>query len=430
MSKFFCGVGKALITPPIGTKLFGYRPDVVSTSVNDDLNVTAAAFSDGETTCLLLSATVCEIANEVSDSLRKAVAERTGLPFDHIVLHAIHTHSAPNCVGMAGWGGIDEEYVNGIFKDGILKAAVRAVASMKEAELGIGTVHSEVGINRRQIMRNGDVILGQNPYGVYDPEMTVLAFRTVDGTPLLNIVHYGCHGTGCGCNQEISRDWSGVMVDGLERESGAVTTFIDGAEGDVGPRLSNGQTVGDLGYALRLGAVAESDAVKAYRSIRHWEKDPELKLHIGDIVLPYKPLMPLDEVKKELKKYPEPEKLINIDYLEYDRLKKIEAIHEGKRAEKPNFTYRSTIIEVGGAAIVPFPFEIFSEISLRMRDYSKKPHVLCLSCTNGSNAYLPTRGELLRGGYEIRTFTAGDAQCLRDDTDDIIIDQNLKLMGE
>ncbi len=50
------------------------------------------------------------------------------------------------------------------------------------------------------------------------------------------------------------------MTDAVEKESGAITAFFNGPEGDVGPRLSNGRTVGDLRHVHELGKMAAKDA--------------------------------------------------------------------------------------------------------------------------------------------------------------------------
>ena len=55
---FEAGAAREDITPPVGTLLYGYTPDMVSTSVHDPLNVTAAAFRQGEDAALLLSVTL------------------------------------------------------------------------------------------------------------------------------------------------------------------------------------------------------------------------------------------------------------------------------------------------------------------------------------------------------------------------------------
>ena len=72
------------------------------------------------------------------------------------------------------------------------------------------------------------------------------------------------------------------MIDVLEMETGAVTAFINGPEGDVGPRLTNGRTtgVGKIAYAMRHGAFAGQDAVRVYKNLGSYSV-PELKTYGG-----------------------------------------------------------------------------------------------------------------------------------------------------
>ena len=48
--------------------------------------------------------------------------------------------------------------------------------------------------------------------------------------------------------------------------------FINGAEGDVGPRLSNGATVGDISYIYEIGGIAAADAIRAYTALRNTKR--------------------------------------------------------------------------------------------------------------------------------------------------------------
>jgi hypothetical protein len=71
---------------------------------------------------------------------------------------------------------------------------------------------------------------------------------------------------------------------------------------------------------------------------------------------------------------------------------------------------------------------MFSEIALRLRAYSPFSHTLSLCNTNSSEFYLPTQTELVRGGYEIDVFRHGNVYKFVDNTDDLIISENLELM--
>ena len=427
--KFLCGASKQDITPPIGTALFGYRPDVFSTSVHDPLDVTAVAFSDGVKTNILISATVCEIRNDISELLRDSAAEAAGLERKDIILAATHTHCAPNVAGMDGWGEVDFGYIESILRPAVARAAKEAAENLCEAEMGVEDGESLVGINRRQLNRDDRISLGQNPWGAFDPVMTVMAIRRADDKKgIVNIVHYGCHGTACGCAHEITRDWSGMMLDRMEKLTGTISTYINGAEGDVGPRLTNGLTVGDISYVEELGSQAASDAIRIYNKIKTYSVPGTTAYH-GKVTLPYKPMPELDAVKKELSGYTEPEKLINVQKLWYGHLKEVEEYLESGRTDMPEgYIIDQTIIRVGDIVFIPFPFEIFSEISIRLRQYSGIRHTLSLACSNGTNGYLPVQSELCRGGYEVDVFRCAGLFNMVDNADWYAVNDNLRII--
>ena len=174
---FLCGAAREIITPPVGTLLYGYQPDLASTSVHDDLTATAIAFSSGTDTALLVSVTVGDIQTELDRALRAEMASACGVPADRIILAATHTHCGPNVSGVAGWGGIDRAYVDTILRPALCRAARSAVDAMIPAELAVTHGESRIGINRRQQLRDGQVRLGQNPWGCCDPTMTVISVR-------------------------------------------------------------------------------------------------------------------------------------------------------------------------------------------------------------------------------------------------------------
>lgn len=425
MDEFMAGAGRQAITPAVGARFYGYTPDVYSASVNDDLTASAFAFARGGVKALLISVTVCLVNTALSDEIRTAVAAATGVPAAHIILCATHTHSGPCTEGNTGWGELDRDYCDKIFIPGILAAAQAAVRNLSPAVMGVGVVNSRVGVNRRQLNRDNTVSLGQNSWGCFDPAMTVLGFRSKDGRPLAALVHYGAHCTASGKNTEISRDWAGVMIDRLEAESGALTAFFNGAEGDVGPRLANGHTVGNIRYAMEHGAVAAADALEAFRSIKEY-REPSFVCAAGEVRLPYARRMPLEEAESALNAL-KGAGSINLSGRRLEYLAGVVEAHRSGRPPREYFAFPQTIVKIGPAVLVPFPFEFFSEIALRLRQYSPFAHTLCLGCANGNFGYLPSRAELCRGGYEIEMFRTSGDQTLADDADDHIIAENLRI---
>ncbi len=426
---FMAGAAKADITPKIGTLLYGYNPTNASTSIHDPLTVTALAVSQGEDTAILVSATLGAFGTEVSNELREKIGAVCSIPASRVILAATHTHCAPNVVGVYGWGDVDRAYLDEILIPNCLKACAEAVASLVPAEYAVGVVDSQVGINRREVFEDGVICLGQNPWGCYDPAMTCVAIRNSETkNGILNMIHYGCHGTAAGLSTEISRDWSGIMEDRLEAESGILTSYWNGAEGDVGPRLTNGRTTGDMHYVEELGGVAAADAIRAWKACGMYVSG-DLHIYEGTVSIPRKPLLSREEATNKLNSYSEPEKLVNIDALRYRYYRSVADEYDaGAPLTAPDFSYHQTIVSLGNVAFIPLPFEYFSEISLRLSRYSPIKYTLCLSNANGCNIYLPTEDQIVKGGYEIQCFLLSSAHPLVNNADQILIEENLKIL--
>ncbi len=428
---FRVGASRQDTTPPVGTLLYGYNPHQVSTSVHDPLSVTALAVSQYNKTVLLLTVEIGDIQTALCNDIREKIANFCGITKENILISSTHTHSAPNLSGTPGWGELNMDYYNNIFVPAALKASEEAIATLSPAEIAVGVTESKVGVNRRQQNIDGSIGLGQNPYGCYDPNMTVVTIRNSENkNGILNLIHYGCHGTSAGVNHEITRDWSGIMIDRLEKETNTLTAFWNGAIGDVGPRLTNNETTGNISYTEELGGVAAADVLRAYKSKGGYHCG-KLEVFTDTVHLPYKKMPSLDEVKKKLSEYNEPEKLINIQRLEYEHYKETEEfLSSGCGEIKSEFNFQQTIISLGDVVFIPFPFEMFSEIVMRLREYSPYTYTLCLSCTNGYNVYLPSQDQLCRGGYEVGCFMYGHLFPLADNTDQNIINENLRIINE
>ncbi len=400
--ELYLGVSEKRITPEVGGRLYGYNDSTFSESVHDDLTATAFFFTDGETKVLLISATVCLIGTELASEIRKQLAESCGVPYENCMLCASHTHSGPCTTGSAGWGGIDTAYCETIFIPRILEAAGEAMKNPVAVEMGIGCGKSDVGINRRQLREDNTIMLGQNPWGPYCPDMTVLSFRAKDGTVVANMIHYGAHCTAAGRNTEITRDWAGVMVDRLRQLTGAVTAFFNGFEGDVGPRLTNGYTTGDIHYAEELGGIAAQDAVRIYNQIRSWHT-PSLSCSTGKVRIPLEKRLDREEAEAEIAYHSQfPKRTVSC--LRVEQCKKIIASLEKGVQDTAYEEKEQNILKIGDVAFVGFPFEVFSEVGMRISRASAIPYVLCLSNVNGDGGYFITEDSIARGGYEVQMF--------------------------
>lgn len=424
---FNVGVSREIITPEVGGFLFGYNDRTVSHSINDDLTVTALVMKSENTASMLLSTTLCLIHDDLVKEIREKAGAAAGVPAEHVIVSCTHTHSGPRTTYFSQFkhfGDIDKKYCETILVPKCIAAASAAASAPVAVEVGVGTTRSFVGINRRQLDRDGRVMLGQNPWDVYDPTMTVVVFRDIrSGKPVANIVHVGAHCTAAGINHEVTRDWAGVMVDRLEAESGAVSLFINGTLGDVAPRMANGGSTGDLQHAMEVGGLAGIDAVRAYKSVRTFYNEP-LQVICDDLVLKYKSPIPPDEARLLLKS-----DNINERGFMKSSLETLSEMHEAGDTGPDEWSVPQVILRIGPVVIVPYPFEVCSEIGLRLRNYSPYAHTLTLSCTNGSHSYLPAQSQICRGGYEIESFLWFRPRQLPDDADTQLISQNLNMIN-
>ncbi len=421
--KVLLGVARKDITPEIGGNLFGYRPDLYSESINDNLTATVFAFVQGEEKFVLITVCVCLIDTSVTDELRKLISEKQNMKIGNIIICATHTHSGPSTNNMPGWGEIDTPYYESIMKPGILNAVDEAFKNTQYVKIGIGVGKSDLGVNRRQLETDNTVNLGQCTWAPYNPQMTVISFKNEKDENIGNIIHYGCHGTCAGVNKEVSRDWSGVMTDALEKESRAITAFFNGPEGDVGPRLSNGATTAELAYIYETGGIGAKDALSIFNSITEY-KDFSVSSVYENVRLPYDKRISYDEAIAGCEKHTH--NSINKDKQMAVYFDKVKKSYETDFTEEEFTETEQSIIRIGEVAFVGFPYELFSEIGMRINRAVNDLNVLSLSNANGSKGYFPTQDQLCRGGYEVTMFKYNGVQCLKDDADYHLIKGTLK----
>ena len=414
MKQLYLGVAREKITPEIGGQLYGYRPDVFSETVADDLSVTAFYFQQGDTKAVMVSAEICLIHTQLARRILALIEENYGIPKGNSMLCATHTHSGPNTAGETGWGEIDKAYCDAIFVPQILSAVGKAIAAAQPVKMGVATGDSLVGINRRELTDQNKVALGQNPWGSFNPQMTVISFINDKGEKVANMIHYGAHGTAAGLNHEITRDWSGGMIDALENHTGAITAFFNGPQGDVGPRLSNKRTTGNLSYVHELAKVAAQDAIKIYDTISQYG-DAKLAASGKNVHIPLKKRMPLAEAERMYEDYKDI--TVNLGGMIKKHLEEVIASYQTDYTEQESLAFEQAVLALGDIVFASCPYELFSEIGMRIDKAFPHKSILSLSNTNGSEGYFITEDAICRGGYEVSMFLYGHLQQYYDDAD-------------
>jgi hypothetical protein len=431
--KIKAGFARTDVTPQLGVRLGGYgvkeRP---AEEILDRLHATAVVLEqDGRSAAIINLDWIC-IEEDVVQVIREGASRKTGIAPQNITVAATHSHSVPNTLNFWGWGDREQEYMDSVIPK-IIESVEMAKSNLREVEVGIATTECLAGVNRRRIEESNSVGFCADPNGSLDPTMTVVHFKDRSGADAGILVHYGAHGTAMGVNRLVSRDWCGVMKDRIESQFPALTVFLNGAIGDVGPRTNkrsgDGLSAGggDGIHSVReVGYRAASDAIRSLLTIKEWRSDIVLNTHTEDIFLPYAPLTSPADAEKELAKWEPRKDEWGTPMCEYMHNKSV--IEANKKPLLKGRSFAQTIICLGPLAIVPIPGEMFSGISLRLRRLSPFQHTLCCSVTNGSLAYLPTREARHRGGYETWVGKAAGPYLFADNIDDALVAENLNIL--
>lgn len=429
MLDLYAGFAKTDITPPLGTPLFGYPSYRPAKRVLDNLYVSATAIRQNDTTVIFMSADLAVLDNSFCEKLYKEIEKETGVTAKNITLTCTHTHSGPMPKDTPGWGEADTDYLENTLAKGALNAAKAAVDSLTPAVVGIGQTDCYAAVNRRQF-KDGEIVLGQNPDGPFDPKMTAIVFKSPEGKYIATIIHYAMHGTCAdGNTYSITRDWPSIMVNTVEVMTSAGCMYINGNEGDIGPRLSNGKTTADESQIAVIGSIAADSAVEAINSIEEYNI-PELKIHSDNVYFPICEIMPYDELLKKIEDMGTPEEQEANNALLYNRLIKIKEMYEKNIPFEKALEVKQTVFALGDLALVPIPFEAFCNIALDLRAQSPFKETITLGMANGQFGYLPTEDELPKGGYEVGSFYGMAVPGFIESLDKEIVKENIRLLKQ
>jgi len=405
------GFGEMDITPPIGVWLTGFAARTKPCDdIHDPLLARAMVLENGkgERTALLALDLIALTEKQVA-TIRKLVEEWAGIPPQNLLINCSHTHSAPavgelapSCMGIP-----DPAYL-----DLALRKAATAVKlacdTLVEARLFFGTSESRIGINRRQRTSEGRIVLGQNPEGTVDPQVSVLAANPVGTDFWFVAFSYSCHPVVLGENNyAVTADFVHFARQAAEDFFGghALTMFLQGCCGDINPRER-----GNFEIAEKLGRELATSVAQAVLKAEPVE-DETVVGTIGTLKLPLMPPPPQKELREHYKRFRESAELAEREGRLGEarwRMREAEWASQLLRAIRENSLpthqpMNAQVLRVGDVAFAALASETFSEIGLNVKSQSPFARTVTLGYTNGCIGYLPTAKAYEEGGYEVET---------------------------
>ncbi len=401
----WAGAAKTQITPAIGG-LLQSGMTVTSMGVLDDLYSTAVVLDDGSTKVALVGNDLIYMEASLAAAIRARIAAQTGIPGDHVLLNASHTHSGPS-ISVLSPDPVDMEYRDWVIQR-IADTVARADAALEPASLAIGEAEGLFAINRRKVV-DGTSSMLPNYEDTVDNRARVLRVDRLDGSVLAILFSVACHGTGFDYrgNPVIGGDYISPAKDEIERsfatEGAPIAVFLTGCGGNIRPRVLTPD--GDRFHpcsAAEIRAIGRGAGAVAVRAAR------ESHMAVGYPIAVAREQLPLSfqdpPTVEELKSYrTEPRRNRWVTWADY----LIEKLENGEQLPK-TVDMEVQVLRLGGVCIVAMGGEVFVEIGLAIERTLQESHraqmALTLGYSNSEVGYVCTASSYTEGGSEPADF--------------------------
>ena len=432
------GFGRVDMTPDYSVPLAGYGNTMTRMSKGclDGLFATCIAITDDrDETVLIITTDACATFTFMVQPLHEAVTAATGVPSDHIIVSATHTHSAPDLKSeydnnMSSW---KRDYVGAV-----ASAAAAAMADRAPAKVLLGDTHTEnLNFVRHFLLENG-TYAGDNfgdfksaPIADYatpaDTQLQMIRFVRQDCKDIL-MVNWQAHpklaSTASTADGRATRPWMSADFiapcrDYVEEQAGVLFAYYQGAAGNMNPNTrieahtrateyrAHGKLLGEV-IVNGLDGLKESAVpacVQARRTVFNAPVDHTEDCMVEDA----RRIFDLWSQTNDYRKCAEEGQPCGImsPYHAEGILRRFNATE----------TYREltlTALSIGPVGFVGAPYEMFDTNGKFIKDNSPFPTTFVISYTNGQNGYVASEKAFEYGSYEVhnRDFARGAAEEL------------------
>ena len=425
---FRVGYAKANITPDgqVGMGGYGRSDQRLSTGVLSYLYVTCVAISDAEdNTLLLYGMDLCGSGDAAR--LRQNIADATGVPVDNIVCSASHTHSAPDySVQTSGQGAALNK-----LKNGLVDAAVEAMADRKPAEMYGGSIETE-GMNFvRHYLCNDGTYCGDN----FGSSASGLAGHASDADNVLQVVKFvregdneiwianfqtHPHQTGGSKKYDLSADVVGELRANLEKDLGVEVCYFTGAGGNINSRsrIAEENTTEDWrAWGVKMADYAKKIEFTQLQTgkVQAATYDFTAKINHADDAF----AAVCGDLRDRWNKG-EIETAQVISLGAEAGIKLNSPYHAGAISSRASLgatgSFPIQAFSFGDVGLAAAPYEMFDTSGAFIKENSPFAMTIVAELANGGNGYFPSEQAFVYGGYECDTtkYVCGTAEELAD----------------
>ena len=373
------GAARVDITPAADAALpmsgYASRTDGFS-AIHDNLHARAIVVEDGRGgRAAIVTLEIIGVHEALWQAATARLEREAGIPRDHILLAAVHTHAAPTLAPTATMTPAEAqqraEYSRKV-EDAVVAAVKSARGALQPATIGYGLGKAHVNTNRRARNGEGGWMLGNNPDGVSDKTVAVIRFDNMKGEPIAVVTNYSVHATVLGAaNRQISGDLAGAASRAVERHYGGavVAPWTSAAAGDQDPLYRVGT---DFRNVTALGQILGDEAIKTADGIR--TSSPRARI-VGKQTVVSCP-------GKRTTQNPAPGKPYTFE-------------------DADAVPLRLSLLAINDIAFAGVSGEVLTNIGLRLKRESPFNRTVMVTHCNGSAGYLPDDAAYEQVSYEI-----------------------------
>jgi len=380
--------------------------------VRDPLHARCLVLDDGATRVAIVVVDSLMMPRELLDEVKKEAQKATGIPTEHMLISATHTHSAPSVMGALGTG-VDEAYAR-YLPGRIVEGIKRAVKNLAPARVGWAVAEDfEHTHCRRWIFlphkmrtdpfgqrtvrahmhpgyQNPDCV---GPSGPVDPGLSMLSVQSPDGRPIALLANYSMHYYG---SAPVSADYYGLFCSKLAQMAGAgkskppfVAVMSHGTSGDL-HWMDYSKPKKPPGLHRYAEAVA-GVALQAYKKIQYHDsatiRMSEKKLKLRRRVPDEKRLAWAKAIVARMGNR-KPRSLPEVYALEQIYLHK-----------EPARELVLQALRIGELGITAVPCEVYGITGLKIKAQSPLQPTMNIELANGGEGYIPPPALHPLGGY-------------------------------